>query len=73
MIMKNFLKRSSILLLSCAALISCNDDFLERLPLDEVAAEKYFTKPLDLEIYMNQFYNASYFPKYPRDPRSKTL
>ncbi len=65
MIMKNFLKRSSILLLSCAALISCNDDFLERLPLDEVAAEKYFTKPLDLEIYMNQFYNASYFPKYP--------
>lgn len=63
--MKNFLKLSSILLASSMTLLSCNDDFLERQPLDEVGAGSYFTKPMDLEIYMNQYYNASFFPKYP--------
>src|SRR5690606_22118817 len=64
-IMKYCLILSGILLASSMTLLSCNDDFLERQPLDEVGAGSYFTKPMDLEIYMNQYYNASFFPKYP--------
>lgn len=63
--MKNFFKLSCILLASSLAMTSCNDDFLDRKLLDKVQAEMYFEKPLDLEIYMNQFYSNSFFPKYP--------
>ncbi|QBQ42632.1 RagB/SusD family nutrient uptake outer membrane protein [Sphingobacterium psychroaquaticum] len=62
--MKKFLYISSILVGGCLALISCNDDFLERKLLDKVQANMYFEKPLDLEIYMNQFYSNALFPKY---------
>lgn len=62
--MKNIIKVSS-LILGCALIqVSCNDSFLDRKPLDEVISDMYFEKPLDLEIYMNQFYTASNFPKY---------
>ncbi|WP_228384130.1 RagB/SusD family nutrient uptake outer membrane protein [Sphingobacteruim zhuxiongii] len=63
--MKNLITRYTIMIAGFVTLLSCNDDFLERQPLDEVGADSYFTKPLDLEIYMNQYYNASFFPKYP--------
>lgn len=45
-------------------LTACNDDFLDRPPLDQVASEMFFEKPEHLETYMNQFYNATFFPKY---------
>lgn len=45
-------------------LISCNDDFLERPPLDQVASDRFFEKPKDLETYVNQYYNATFFPKF---------
>jgi len=54
-------------ILGLAALLSviaCNDDFLERPPLDQVASEMFFEKPKDLETYVNQYYNATFFPKY---------
>ncbi|MGO1786913.1 MAG: RagB/SusD family nutrient uptake outer membrane protein [Sphingobacterium sp.] len=62
--MKNIIKITSLFLASAIALVSCNDSFLDRPPLDEVISEMYFEKPQDLEIYMNQFYTASFFPKY---------
>ena len=62
--MKNIIKISSLLLACSLIQVSCNDSFLDRKPLDEVPSEMYFEKPLDLEIYMNQFYTANNFPKY---------
>ena len=50
--------------MSTAVFTSCNDDFLDRTPLDEVASEVYFTKPKDLETYVNQYYTNAFFPKY---------
>ncbi len=45
-------------------LMACNDDFLDRPPLDQVASDKFFEKPKDLETYVNQYYNTTFFPKY---------
>lgn len=52
------------LLCISSSFLSCNDDFLDRAPLDQVTSEVYFTKPKDLETYLNQYYNNSFFPKY---------
>lgn len=60
--MKNIIKILGVILLFVFA--ACNDDFLERPPLDQVASDKFFEKPKDLETYVNQFYNATFFPKY---------
>ncbi|GAA4320181.1 RagB/SusD family nutrient uptake outer membrane protein [Compostibacter hankyongensis] len=46
------------------SLLSCNDDFLQRPPLDEVTELDYFKNPDDLKTYVNQFYNSSMFPRY---------
>lgn len=62
--MKNFITITSLLLTASVTLISCNDSFLDRPPLDEVISDMYFEKPQDLEIYMNQYYSNSFFPKY---------
>ena len=35
---------------------ACEEDFLERLPLDQVSTMDYWTKTGDLELYTNQFY-----------------
>lgn len=50
--------------ISLSLLTACNDSFLERPPLDQVASEMFFEKPEHLETYVNQFYNATFFPKY---------
>ncbi|PRD56591.1 RagB/SusD family nutrient uptake outer membrane protein [Sphingobacterium gobiense] len=62
MIMKTLIKM--IGLASLFFLMACNDDFLERPPLDQVASDRFFEKPKDLETYVNQYYNATFFPKY---------
>ncbi len=49
----------------CAVMLTaCDDDFLERTPLDAVTAPNYFKNPNDLKAYVNQFYSNSFFPKY---------
>ncbi|MCE5345516.1 MAG: RagB/SusD family nutrient uptake outer membrane protein [Bacteroidales bacterium] len=45
-------------------LTSCEKDFLQRAPLDEVTSLDYFKSTSDLKAYVNQFYNATNFPKY---------
>ncbi|HEY0769327.1 MAG TPA: RagB/SusD family nutrient uptake outer membrane protein, partial [Sphingobacteriaceae bacterium] len=45
-------------------LTGCKKDFLDRSPQDEVAAVDYFKNPDDLKTYVNQFYNATIFPRY---------
>lgn len=41
-------------------LFSCNDDFMERPPLDQVSDATFWNSEQDLEIYCNPFY-ATYF------------
>src|SRR5690554_858419 len=43
---------------------SCNDDFLQRTPLDAVTEVSYFSHPNDLRTYVNRFYSNTYFPRY---------
>lgn len=38
-------------------LLGCNDDFLDRTPLSEIAPENSFNTAQDLELYTNSFYN----------------
>ena len=45
-----------------ALLHSCDSDFLERYPLDQLSDIDFFTKASDLRIYMNRFYNITNFP-----------
>jgi hypothetical protein len=58
------LKYNLTILLSVVFLIACNDDFLQRPPLDQVTSVHYFKTPGDLRAYVNQFYSAANFPKY---------
>jgi hypothetical protein len=51
--MKNILKLLTISVL----LVACNDEFLDRTPLSEIAPENSFKNASDLEIYTNSFYN----------------
>ncbi len=44
---------------------SCEEDFLDRRPLDKVGQSDYFKTPEDLATYMNQFYNNASFPTVP--------
>ncbi len=41
---------------------ACNEDFLDRSPLDQVGSTDYFKSPADLKTYVNQFYTRSRFP-----------
>lgn len=61
--MKNF-KIIIAFVSSALCLSACNDDFLDRYPLDAVASDIYFQKPDDLKAYVNQYYSQTYFPKY---------
>lgn len=45
-------------------LAGCKKDFLNRKPLDAVNSLDYFKTPDELKIYVNQFYNNTFFPKY---------
>ena len=54
-----------ISLLLTAVMTACNEDFLDRYPLDAISDVNYFTTPEDLETYMNSFYSTTYFSKYP--------
>lgn len=41
---------------------ACDEDFLDRTPLDQVGAVDFFRTPTDLEAYVNRFYNGRSFP-----------
>ena len=47
--------RKTVLALSLLALASC-DDFLTRVPKDELTPEKYFTTETECRLYTNEFY-----------------
>ncbi|MBC9796544.1 RagB/SusD family nutrient uptake outer membrane protein [Sinomicrobium weinanense] len=52
------MKRLYILITVCAGLLvsSCNDDFMERYPLDQITDENFWQTEQDLELYCNELY-----------------
>ena len=53
--MKTNIFQLLIVLLSLS-MVSCEDDFLHRPPLDQVSSDAYWTKANDLKLYVNQYY-----------------
>lgn len=51
------MKKYILSILILTLLFSCNDDFLDRQPLSELAPENSFKTAQDLELYTNSFYN----------------
>lgn len=47
---------SILITLSLITFFSCNDDFMERYPLDKVNDANFWQTPTDLMTYANQFY-----------------
>jgi len=39
--------------------VSCNDDFLERKPLDQISSENFWTTENDLKVYNNGLYHIA--------------
>lgn len=35
---------------------ACNDEYLERYPLDQISDAQFWTSSTDIELYANQFY-----------------
>jgi starch-binding outer membrane protein, SusD/RagB family len=61
----------NIIIITCLLLLSigfngCQEDFLDRHPLDQITSVEFFKNPADLRAYMNQFYNHTHFPEYGR-------
>ena len=54
--MKKNIKKLSILLFPIFLIIGCNEDFLERYPLDEISTETYWRSEADLKTYNNNLY-----------------
>ncbi len=53
--MKNYIYK--FILLTCVLLVSCNDEFLDRSPLDEISAETFWNTENDLRVYNNRIYD----------------
>jgi hypothetical protein len=47
---------SIILILSLFTVIACNDEFMEKYPLDKISDQNYWQSTTDVELYTNQFY-----------------
>ncbi len=62
MLMKRFKIFHLVILL--LALSGCDQNFLDRTPLDAVTSPDYFKTPNDLRAYVNQYYSSTFFPKY---------
>lgn len=56
------MKKTIIILTVVATLFSACESFLDKEPLDKIGAESYFKTSKDLELYVNQFYDA--FPSF---------
>jgi len=46
-----------ILIITGVLLFSCNEDLLERSPLDQISDPEFWTSETDMELYLNRFYD----------------
>ena len=57
--MKRNIIKLGLVVFATLLFISCNDDFLERFPLDEISNETYWNTENDLMVYNNSLYNLT--------------
>lgn len=55
--MKRYIIRISLVVIATLTFFSCNDDFLERYPLDRISEETFWSSANDLEVYNNSLYD----------------
>ncbi|GAB2796564.1 RagB/SusD family nutrient uptake outer membrane protein [Rhabdobacter roseus] len=57
--MKNKLRKYGLLLFAMFVLNGCNDDFLERYPLDRITNDTFWNTENDLRVYNNSLYDLA--------------
>jgi hypothetical protein len=57
--MKNYINKYTLLLSLVLPATGCNDEFLERYPLDEISSETFWRTEADLQTYNNSFYELA--------------
>lgn len=57
--MKKNLLQLSLVVFATLLFFSCNDEFLERYPLDEISNETFWNTENDLMVYNNSIYNRA--------------
>ncbi len=57
--MKNINKINVLWLATIIIFVGCNDDFLERVPLDNVSDATFWNTESDLQVYNNNFYDLA--------------
>lgn len=57
--MKNSIIKIYLVVFASLISASCNDDFLERIPLDEISNETFWNTESDLRVYNNTFYHIA--------------
>ncbi|MBT29227.1 MAG: RagB/SusD family nutrient uptake outer membrane protein [Thalassobius sp.] len=57
--MKNYIIKITLAIISILLSNSCNDEFLERYPLDEISSETFWNTEADLMVYNNSLYNLA--------------
>jgi len=60
--MKKYIIKWSFLILLTTFITSCNDDFLERAPLDSLSEQTFFNSATDIQTYVNGLYGQ--LPRY---------
>ncbi len=55
--MKRHIIKLSLVVFATLIFSSCNDEFLQRFPLDKISAETFWTSANDLEVYNNSLYD----------------
>lgn len=57
--MKKYIIKASLVVFATAFFVSCNDDFLDRQPLDEISNEIFWNTENDLKVYNNGLYHLA--------------
>lgn len=61
--MKKHIKKISLLFFAATLLTGCQDDFLERYPLDQISSETFWNTENDLMVYNNNLYHRVQFDR----------
>lgn len=57
--MKKHIIKISLVVFATLISVSCNDDFLERMPLDEISDDTFWNTENDLRVYNNGLYHLA--------------
>lgn len=57
--MKKYIIKLSLVVFATSLSLSCNDDFLQRNPLDQIRSEDFWNTENDLRVYNNSLYHIA--------------